>query len=688
MNVPNGSLFGIYRALVVNAADPEKQGRVRVHIPDLMVDGDSGWTGQWCDNGIWARPANNWIGGRNTYDTKGPRCNHQDAWYQGSCMIPPKGSHVFLFFEKGDPSHPFYFAAADYGQTKVLPENRWGPKWWMKWTPIKTREGRTIVISDDTADARVEITGKKRHIKNTPDGDTESVFNIDGNQSVFLIDERPSHEKIFLKDYRGNYIKMIQDEEGINDQLHVYFKDDIHLETLKNIYIQAGENIHITAKKNIYITALQNMYIDVIQEFREMANLINRYSKTNDNRTANIDINDNALNTCARSAANIVRDMAGVMASRASGGSISDGAGGALSIQSGGVTSILGGGGTMIDGAFVTIENGSAPIPPSAGITTASMSIKATPPKPDPDRHFEPSDDGWCPTAPDENPQYKCHNKFWKPHYNWSGVSQCDSATVTIGGGGGGGGGGTSNAIPPSNSNSNSNNTPSNSSSSSNSNPPSKPQDKKPASINKAISKVLDDNKTEVSKTPNQILQSSKDLADQAKDAIVNTTLNTADKIKDGVEAVKDEVEKESKESIKNQTMDLLSASTNESANTIVEDIAKSDIIDMDGVRTLIEKIKKEVYDKVDPSMDFKTIRETVHNILMSYRPELIDYMSGKVTMSVTEHVNVIDEIVQENFDDYKDEKMDSLQNNKEKYVEQSNKKINDIVDKSIKDNT
>ena len=41
-------------------------------------------------------------------------------------MIPPQGTHVFLFFEKGDPSHPFYFAAADYGQTKVLPENRVG----------------------------------------------------------------------------------------------------------------------------------------------------------------------------------------------------------------------------------------------------------------------------------------------------------------------------------------------------------------------------------------------------------------------------------------------------------------------------------------------------------------------------------------------------------------------------------
>ena len=41
MIVPNGSLSGFYRALVVSAADPATQGRVKVRIPDIMVD--KGW---------------------------------------------------------------------------------------------------------------------------------------------------------------------------------------------------------------------------------------------------------------------------------------------------------------------------------------------------------------------------------------------------------------------------------------------------------------------------------------------------------------------------------------------------------------------------------------------------------------------------------------------------------------------
>ena len=95
--VVNGRLYGVYRALVVDAHDPKKTGRVKVHIPDIMLD--KGWTGQWCSNGLWAHPANNMLGGRNTYDIDGVRCSLPDARYQGQCMIPPKGSHVFIIFE-------------------------------------------------------------------------------------------------------------------------------------------------------------------------------------------------------------------------------------------------------------------------------------------------------------------------------------------------------------------------------------------------------------------------------------------------------------------------------------------------------------------------------------------------------------------------------------------------------------
>lgn len=679
MNTPNGTLFGFYRALVVSAEDPEKQGRVRVRIPDIMVD--KGWgTGQWCDNGIWARPGNNWIGGRNIYDTKGPRCNHQDAWYQGSCMIPPKGSHVFVFFEKGDPSHPFYFAAADYGQTKVLPENRVGAQWWNKWTPIKTRQGRTFVISDDPSDARVELTGKKRAIHNTPDGDTESVFNIDGNQSVILIDERPSHEKIFIKDYRGNYIKMIQDEAGRNDQLHVYFKDDIHIETLKNIYLQAHQNIHITANQSIYITALQNMHIKVTQEFREMAHLINRYSETNDNRLAEVDINDNANNTCARNAVNIVRDMAGSMCSRASSGKIADGAGGAMSIMAGGVMSVLGSGGTFVDGPTVAIENGSAPIPPSTGIKPATMAKKATLPKPDDSRHFTPSDDGWNPSVGDENPQYQCHNKFWKPHYKWSPTSQCDNSTVTIGGGGA-----SSPYTPPKESEGSPNVTSTNNSNNSNSSPTNNnTSNTNPVSISKKIDSVLDENKDHVNKSTTEIIDITTSITDDIKNNIINSTKNTADKIKDDLKDINDTLNDLTKQSVKNEIINTTSNCSDCKVDKITLQVSSVNEMNVD-ISDILSDMYAIIKDKIDKATDVETVKNIIIEAINDFSEELISTTINDIKEDVNNNIQKICQEVENTLGKYDELTEECLQELKDKFSVDIIDQINDNAEDVLK---
>lgn len=518
-----GRLYGFYRALVVDAHDPKQTGRVKVHIPDIMLD--KGWTGQWCDDGLWAHPANNMLGGRNTYDTKGPRCNHTDAWYQGQCMIPPKGSHVFLFFEKGDPSRPYYFAAADYGQTKVLPENRVGSAYEKKWTLFKSRLGRCIVVSDeDNYDGRVEITGKKRTISKTPDGDTKSVFDIDGNQTVFLIDERTGgHEKVLLKDYRGNYIKMIQDENGINDQLHVFMKDDIHIETPKNIFIKAGENIHITAEKNMYITALQNMYVKVTQNFREMAQVIDRYAEVDDKRFAGNNIQDKAANNIGQDAANNIYQTAISMCGRNCAGTIADMAGGTISYSGGGIATLTGGGGAFLNGPTTGVNNGQSPVTPPTGVTQAVPSIAATLPKPDPDRHFVSTDDGWEPVATEENPQNKCHQKFWKlPQWQTlSSPTQCKNAQVGAGGGGAASGcssSSTSTSTQPVQKSSSSKSSSTNNSTSTTTQSTS-------TESKKSVSKILMSTVNEISNIPvtaSKMVDSANQLVDNIKQDICN----------------------------------------------------------------------------------------------------------------------------------------------------------------------
>lgn len=122
--------LGFYRALVLSAEDPRLLGRVLVRIPSLMPETCDDYCGCYNERGLWALPANNCLGGRNYQDTMGQRADFEDAWFQGSCMIPPKGSWVFVFFENGDPNHPYYFAGGDFGQRKVLPECQEGQEYW------------------------------------------------------------------------------------------------------------------------------------------------------------------------------------------------------------------------------------------------------------------------------------------------------------------------------------------------------------------------------------------------------------------------------------------------------------------------------------------------------------------------------------------------------------------------------
>jgi hypothetical protein len=71
---PTDRILGFYRAKVINNKNPEQFGRVKVWIPALMIDVDE-------SKGLWARPANNPIGGRNTKEG-------EDSYYYGTCYIP------------------------------------------------------------------------------------------------------------------------------------------------------------------------------------------------------------------------------------------------------------------------------------------------------------------------------------------------------------------------------------------------------------------------------------------------------------------------------------------------------------------------------------------------------------------------------------------------------------------------
>lgn len=220
----NEKWYGNYRAKVVDNKDPDKFGRVLVWVPDLMPELPD-------NDGIWARPANNPIGGRNDE-------NDADHHYMGSSYIPKKGSWLFLFFEGGNPQRPYYFGSLDLENTKVLPENQLGSEYQHKWTILKSHKGRTIHISDDPDDERVEITGKKRNISEPPTGDTTSVYDIDSNQTVILLDERSGKEKLLIRTHKGDFVHIDIDEQ----KLQMYFKNDIVIQTDGNLYLSVAKN--------------------------------------------------------------------------------------------------------------------------------------------------------------------------------------------------------------------------------------------------------------------------------------------------------------------------------------------------------------------------------------------------------------------------------------------------------------
>jgi len=237
-------LFGTYRSKVVDNKDPEKFGRVMLWIPDIMPDVPD-------NQGLWARPANNPVGGRNMEE-------NSEHHYMGSSYIPKIGSWMFVFFEGGNVNRPYYFGALDLENTPVLPENQLGTNYEDKWTIFKSHMGRCIVVSDDPDDERVEITSKKRQISNPPTGDLESVYQIDGNMTTVLLDERSGKEKLLIRTRLGDFIHIDIDER----QLQLFFESDISIRTNGNLSLQVEGNMDIKVAGNIKQTGLSDQHLN------------------------------------------------------------------------------------------------------------------------------------------------------------------------------------------------------------------------------------------------------------------------------------------------------------------------------------------------------------------------------------------------------------------------------------------
>lgn len=165
---------------------------------------------------------------------------------------------VWVFFEAGDSCRPFYFNGLDLQNTKVLPECQVGSNYENKWVIFKSHEGRCIVVSDDSDDCRVEITGKKRQISSPPVGDTGSVYTIDGNQTTILLDERSGKEKILVRTQKGDYVNI--DIEG--QTLNIEFVGNIEIKTTGSFNLKSTGDINIKSAGNVNIQSLTDINLN------------------------------------------------------------------------------------------------------------------------------------------------------------------------------------------------------------------------------------------------------------------------------------------------------------------------------------------------------------------------------------------------------------------------------------------
>ena len=160
-----GLFYGVYTALVVDVADPDAQGRVRVRLP---WSPDSEGT----DYQAWARLATMMAG------------NNRGSWF-----VPDEGDEVLVAFEAGDPRRPYVVGALWNGRD-APPETMDGAGK----NDVKTLRSRSgvVITLDDTS------------------GSESLTLETPGGQTVVLQDGPGSVE---IRDSNGNTIKL--DTSGI-----------------------------------------------------------------------------------------------------------------------------------------------------------------------------------------------------------------------------------------------------------------------------------------------------------------------------------------------------------------------------------------------------------------------------------------------------------------------------------------
>ena len=178
--------YGKYRATVIDRDDPQGKGRLRLQIPAVLGDQESGWALPCFANG-----------------------GSSDV---GSITIPELNAHVWVEFEAGDPSLPIW-TGTFFGQEDDLPQEA-------QISPpdarvVKTPKGSVFAISDQDGSESIllkHFSGQKLEM----DAGGNVTIENTGGQTINLDAE---NQRLKCEDRHGNCIEMKSSGITIEDAM-------------------------------------------------------------------------------------------------------------------------------------------------------------------------------------------------------------------------------------------------------------------------------------------------------------------------------------------------------------------------------------------------------------------------------------------------------------------------------------
>jgi uncharacterized protein involved in type VI secretion and phage assembly len=143
------TFYGKYRGLVTDNKDPNKLGRIKVKVQDVLGDKESGW----------ALPALPYAG---------------DG--VGLYLVPPVNAFVWVEFEHGDPDYPIW-TGCFWGGRDRLPNSPASPD-----VKVLKTGSTTITLNDTAGQSSIKIeTGNLKIVM-----DSQGIELSNGSQTIKL----------------------------------------------------------------------------------------------------------------------------------------------------------------------------------------------------------------------------------------------------------------------------------------------------------------------------------------------------------------------------------------------------------------------------------------------------------------------------------------------------------------------